>query len=401
MMAAPARGTRKSRTQRRLGFWVALAALVHVEAGLLVALLAYLYAPRDADLQAMQQPGGDRVEIGMVDDETARRILAELEQEAEKKKEEEAKKEEESKDSPGQVVEMPKPRNEERPDKARFAAEFNSTSAKETKKNGTPDKNAQLGASEGRDERTTQAQPESQPSPARQGAKGTETPKALAMREPSRPSPDRQQPGSPGPDPSSPSGQSPEKESGPPDGEGTMMPSGRMLLRPPGGGGGANPSPGSPSLMPTPQQMARAVSSGTDDYLKDIEDGDETSLNAKKWKHAAFFNRVKQQVRNHWRPAEVYRQHDPTFRIYGQRDRFTLLRIQLKPDGSLANVGLETPSGVDFLDDEAVEAFKQAQPFPNPPKQLVEQGSGVISFRFGFYFEIGGAPRMKIFRYDM
>jgi len=47
---------------------------------------------------------------------------------------------------------------------------------------------------------------------------------------------------------------------------------------------------------------------------------------------------------------------------------------------------------VDFLDDTAMEAFKQAQPFPNPPRQLV-QASGLIDFDFGFYLEISGSPR--------
>ncbi|HEY0709641.1 MAG TPA: energy transducer TonB, partial [Polyangia bacterium] len=74
--------------------------------------------------------------------------------------------------------------------------------------------------------------------------------------------------------------------------------------------------------------------------------------------------------------------------------------VQLKPDGSLANVALETPSGVEFLDDEAIEAFKEAQPFPNPPAQLVDASSGMIDFKFGFYFEIGGGTRFKAFRYN-
>ena len=76
-----------------------------------------------------------------------------------------------------------------------------------------------------------------------------------------------------------------------------------------------------------------------------------------------------------------------------------MLRVQLKPDGTLANVALEQASGVEFLDDEAIEAFKQAQPFPNPPKQLVDSGSGLINFRFGFFFELSGSPLMKIFKY--
>ena len=60
-------------------------------------------------------------------------------------------------------------------------------------------------------------------------------------------------------------------------------------------------------------------------------------------------------------------------------------------------MGVDLPTGLEFLDDEAIEAFKQAQPFPNPPKQLVE--SGVIEFKFGFFFELSGSPHMKIFKY--
>jgi TonB family protein len=161
-------------------------------------------------------------------------------------------------------------------------------------------------------------------------------------------------------------------------------------------------APGAPpALLPSEQQLARAIGSGTEDYLKDIDDGEETALNAKKWKFASFFNRVKQQVRDHWRPAEEYRRRDPTGAIYGQKNRYTLLRVQLKPDGSLANGALELPSGIEFLDDQAIEAFKQAQPFPNPPKQLVDGDSGFINFRFGFFFELSGSsPQFKVFRYN-
>ena len=150
--------------------------------------------------------------------------------------------------------------------------------------------------------------------------------------------------------------------------------------------------------MPSEQQMARAIGSGSQDALKDVDDGEETALNSKRWKFASFFNRVKRQVADHWHPEEAYRRGDPTGSVYGSKNRLTVLRVQLKPDGSLANVALEQPSGVEFLDDEAIEAFKQAQPFPNPPLQLLDQG--VINFRFGFLFELSGAPRMKLFRYN-
>ena len=70
----------------------------------------------------------------------------------------------------------------------------------------------------------------------------------------------------------------------------------------------------------------------------------------------------------------------------------------LQEDGRLSNVALAQPSGLEFLDDEAVEAFKEAEPFPNPPRQLIENGT--INFGFGFLFDLNGAPQMRWFRYN-
>jgi TonB family protein len=161
-----------------------------------------------------------------------------------------------------------------------------------------------------------------------------------------------------------------------------------------------SPGQGVASLIPSEEEVARAVGSGTQDYLRDVDEGEETALNAKRWKFATFFNRVKDQVRDHWRPVEEYRRRDPTGAIYGAQDRLTQVHVQLRPDGSLARVSLAQTCGVDFLDETAIDAFKQAQPFPNPPRQLV-QASGLIDFDFGFYLEISGSPRVRFLRYRM
>jgi hypothetical protein len=52
---------------------------------------------------------------------------------------------------------------------------------------------------------------------------------------------------------------------------------------------------------------------------------------------------------------------------------------------------------LDFLDLAAVESFKKAQPFPNPPPGLLEDDSKV-RFKFGFFMDMGGGPRMRLFR---
>lgn len=390
---------------RRLGFWALIAVVVHLEAVVGLVLWGYFLAPRNAEVELARGSGEpETVELSMMDDETARKVLAEMEQEAEKKLAEEIKKEVEQKQTPGQVVELARPRTEERPNDAKFAAEFDSKVDKQTKKFGELQKDAQMGASRGADTVTAPAAPASQPSAA-QPAKPGQASKLLAMRARGEAgSPDRQP--LPGSGPQNLSGQSDETEAGPAPGDGREQAVAKLMpLRPPGGGAppGSPGAPGAPALVPSVEQVANAIGSGTHDHVDDVDDGDETSLNAKKWKFATFFNRVKRQVRDQWRPAEEYRKRDPTFRIFGMRDRFTLLRVSIKPDGALASVGLETGSGIDFLDDVAVEAFKLAQPFPNPPRQLVEGTSGLISFRFGFYFEIGGggaSPKMKVFKYN-
>ena len=104
-------------------------------------------------------------------------------------------------------------------------------------------------------------------------------------------------------------------------------------------------------------------------------------------------------MRDHWKPADEYQRRDPTGKIYGAEDRYTLLQVSLKADGSLYNVSVAHTCGLDFLDDTAVTAFKEAQPFINPPRKLVEAGHGTVTFGFGFFFEVSGAPRLKFMKY--
>jgi TonB family protein len=388
-------------SQRRkgssLGRWAALAALIHLQLLLVVGVALHIWAPRDADIlaarkRAAAQAPSEPIAVSTVDDDTARKLIADMERLEEKAKQEQLKKEEESTRAPGQVVDLARPREEKRPENARFAAEYDSSVEHETRKYGKFDPN-ELQRSRGDSDRSRAAVPEQASSPGSAGA--------LAMRTPPRRRANAlSTPGDPERDP----GESGERYPGPSDPEG--------LFAPPGGGGPRrfqplaresgsllSPGQGVASLIPSEEEVARAVGSGTQDYLRDVDEGGETALNAKRWKFATFFNRVKEQVQNHWKAGQEYQRRDPTGAIYGAQDRFTLVHIQLRSDGSLAKASVAQTCGVDFLDDTAIEAFKEAQPFPNPPHQLVR--AGVIDFDFGFYVEISGAPRVRFLRYKM
>lgn len=155
-----------------------------------------------------------------------------------------------------------------------------------------------------------------------------------------------------------------------------------------GAGGGA---PDVPNLKPSQEMLERAIGGGSVDHLDDVSDGDETALNAKRWIHASFFNRMKRQVAQNWDPASVWRRRDPSGQVYGFKTRVTEVRVSLTTKGQLAKIVVTSPSGVAELDDEAVRAFHAAAPFVNTPKELASD-DGLITFAFSFVFEIG-APR--------
>jgi TonB family protein len=327
----------------------------------------------------------------------------------EKQREEERKKEEEDKNPHGQVVDIAKPAIEQRPDKANYVSEHDSRVDHETK-----------GAT-GRDQAGARAEmappPGSpdvrEPKPAVPGAQQpTPTgrpgkPGPLAMRELEKRRAEPRQIDGPAPT------ENGELERAGNQGR-TQAPQPPMQQPGEMGSGAQKPSPAGrnaetpglpgdrkPNLAVTPDLLQKAIGkgSGSMDYLKDVDDGESTALNSKKWKHAPFFNRIKRAVANEWHPEVVYVRHDPSGNVYGVKDRVTVLRVHLAPDGKLAAWTVLQSSGVDFLDDEAIDAFRKAAPFPNPPKDLVET-DGQIHFNFAFIFELSGRGSVKVFKYQ-
>lgn len=155
--------------------------------------------------------------------------------------------------------------------------------------------------------------------------------------------------------------------------------------------------PGVSNLLPSPAVLDKISGAAANDHLKDVEEGDGTFLSTKEWKYASFFNRVKQSVGQHWNPGAPLRTRDPTGNIYGGRDRYTVLNVTLTERGQVKEIFVEKSSGLDFLDLEAIKSFERAQPFPNPPPGLVQADTSV-KFSFGFFLEMSGTPKMRLFR---
>lgn len=323
-------------------------------------------------------------------------------------------------DRSAQVVELVPPRAEVRPDEARYLSEYDSRAERETVARGstekmvdkpapahlppstrptpTPDQTA-ASRSDARPNSSVAVEP---PEEARtdkiQRAElpgDGKAPGALAMREPSQrdTAGDAREAGEAGAPASelTADGLLPRRGAG---GAGTRSVKEDSLLPPrgEGGQGGAPAEREVPNLRPSQELLARAVGGGSVDHLEGVDEGESTALNTKRWKFATFFNRVKRQVAQNWHPDRVYLQRDPQGNVYGFKDRVTEVRVSLNMDGTLAQIHILRPSGVDFLDEEALRAFQAAQPFPNPPRGLVDESSRLITFKFGFHFMIGGRP---------
>ncbi|HZS38535.1 MAG TPA: TonB family protein [Polyangia bacterium] len=399
---------------------VVLALVLHAVGGVLFVALMDLTpltlpprAPVAASSSASERAQDDErdrpMEIESLVDELSRPDEKTAE---EKAKEEQVKKEEEDKNPSGQVVDIAKPAIEERPDNAKFVSEFDSKVERETKANGRDHggARAEIVPPVGRPDVSEPRAGSRSAAPAVEEAGRPGKPGPLAMRELERRRAEQRSVDGPQPtadgelehagstgNPEAARPQPPAAESG----EGGT-PGARRAS--PGSQEAATPGlPGDrkPNLQASNDVLQHAIGKGAGsmDYLKDVDDGEATALNSKRWKHAPFFNRVKRAVADQWHPDVVYMIHDSSGHVYGFKDRITVLRIHLDPQGKLVAWQVLQSSGVDFLDDEAISAFRKAGPFPNPPKDLVDT-DGQIHFNFGFAFELSGRGSVKVYKYQ-
>ena len=295
-------------------------------------------------------------------------------------------KEVKERDPSGQVVDIARPTIEQRPDDAKFLAEYDSTVNKEQKgavgrdKAGAPLPSMPTPPVGPTSKKPVPALP-ALPQPPSQTAA------ALAMRGPI---------GTKVPGPSA--GGEEVSTIGP---DGTMPhTTGQGEVRPPEQpGAGAQPG-GFPKLNLAPSQstlqQALGEGAGSSDYM-DLDEGPSTALNAKAWKYAAFFNRMKALVRDEWHPDELLSRHDPSGKIYGGQDRVTVLKVALRLDGRVKDIEVGKGSEIEFLDDEAQSAFRRAQPFENPPAGLAGP-DGLIKFKFAFVVQLGGRTTFRVYR---
>lgn len=129
--------------------------------------------------------------------------------------------------------------------------------------------------------------------------------------------------------------------------------------------------------------------SATNDYLKDTASGIQTMLNTREFIYYSYYKRIKNQIGQYWEPKikdKVMHMFRRGRQLASDKERVTKLLIILNNKGTLIGVKVLGQSGVEDLDQAAIEAFREAAPFPNPPQGIVET-DGTIKIRWDFILE--------------
>ncbi|MBI5070336.1 MAG: TonB family protein [Deltaproteobacteria bacterium] len=161
---------------------------------------------------------------------------------------------------------------------------------------------------------------------------------------------------------------------------------------------GADGSTLPPGLRPSAAAYQSLAGGPANDHLPDVEEGEATFLNTREWRYAGYFNLITERVDEQWVTAgrREVEQRDPSGQRFLYKDRLVVLDVTLDDRGSVRNVRVSRSTGVEFLDRVAVDMFRKAEAFANPPRGIID-ANGQINFAFGINF-VGVSPSMGLLR---
>jgi len=137
------------------------------------------------------------------------------------------------------------------------------------------------------------------------------------------------------------------------------------------------------------EQSADNAGSASNDYLKDVKEGDRTLLNTKEFVYFSYYRRIREKLEVAWNTK--LRSTLDTYMYGGRRlandkNYVTGVIVVLDRNGKVTAVKILQRSGARDLDDAAVGAFNEAGPFPDPPAGLIDQ-NGQIQIRWDFILQ--------------
>lgn len=136
--------------------------------------------------------------------------------------------------------------------------------------------------------------------------------------------------------------------------------------------------------------------SASDDYLPGVASGERTILSTREFRYFSYYNRIKELLRQHWKP-NIERE---VAKLWGkgqmlrESELVTRVLVLLDQSGQIQKVSKVGASGVQEIDEVAVQAFVQAAPFPNPPAGLIDT-DGFVRINWDFILQTASAPTIQ------
>lgn len=121
------------------------------------------------------------------------------------------------------------------------------------------------------------------------------------------------------------------------------------------------------------------------DFMEDIPLADMTRLNTVEYKYYGFYFRIRQKLEQYWGDSlrkQAEKMWKSGRRLASDINKVTALKITIDQKGNILEVKVKSTSGINELDNAAIESFNRAGPFPNPPSGLIKNGRAQIEWGF-------------------
>lgn len=133
-------------------------------------------------------------------------------------------------------------------------------------------------------------------------------------------------------------------------------------------------------------QFEQGTSSIGESLPQDVKVGSFTALNTDRYLYYTFYARMEELIRFRWetRVQNAINTLDrTTLAAMSNRNWITHVEFLLDKNGQLQKALVMKESGVSSFDAAAINAFRDARIFPNPPQDMIQE-DGFIHIKFSF-----------------
>lgn len=139
--------------------------------------------------------------------------------------------------------------------------------------------------------------------------------------------------------------------------------------------------------VPASSRASQLAGAPNNDLL-DVEIGDRTRLSTRELIGAGYINRIRRLVNFYWKQNI---DNLPRSVILSRPRYTTAVDVVLDSHGALEEIDITVEAGVPELDRAVTDAFRVAGPFPNPPPELIAKDGRIYLTGMHFTVEMGRA----------